>query len=77
MITRLELDRCQVLVRTDFIVLTAPGLDHDARLGAAAEPLEQQKLVAELAVKAFIGSLLPGFCLGRSAQAPVQEEFSA
>ena len=53
MVTRLELDRCQVLetrMGPDFVVMTAPGFDHDARLGTAAEPLQRQAFVSELAV---------------------------
>ncbi len=48
-------------MRTDFVVVTAPGFDHDGRFCSASEPLERQALVAELAVEAFIGSVLPGF----------------
>lgn len=48
-------------MRADMVVVAAPRLDHDVCFRAAAEPLERQALVPELAVEAFIGSVLPGF----------------
>ena len=56
MVTRLELDRGEILearMRTDLVVVAVPGFDHDARLGSASEPLERQALVTELAVEAL------------------------
>jgi hypothetical protein len=55
-----ELRRGQVLqtaVRTDLVVVVAPGFDQHGSLAARAEPL--QRLVAELAVEAFVAAVLP------------------
>ncbi len=41
------------------MVVLAPLLDEDFGLGARAKPLPAQALVAELAVEAFVGSILP------------------
>jgi hypothetical protein len=41
-------------MRTDMVVVTTPGFDDDAGLGAAAEPFQRQAFVAELAVEALI-----------------------
>ena len=43
------------------VVVPTPGFDHDTRFLAAPEPFEGQALVAELAVEALIGAVLPGF----------------
>ncbi len=64
MVTRFELDRCQILqalVWTDVVVVATPGVDDPARLDAAAEPFQRQALVAELAVEALGITVLPGF----------------
>jgi hypothetical protein len=44
----------------DVVVVLPPGLDDGASLGAAAEPLHAEALVAELAVEALVGPVLPG-----------------
>ena len=41
------------------IVMDAPGLDEDSCFAPRAEPLDTQALVAELAVKALVGAVLP------------------
>jgi len=46
-------------MRMDVVVVATPGFDHDAGLGAAAEPLERQALVTEVAVKALGIAVLP------------------
>lgn len=64
MVTRFELDWCQVfqtLVRPNVVVVPMPGIDDPARLDAAAEPLQRQALVAELAIKALGVAVLPRF----------------
>jgi len=47
-------------MRTHVIEVPAPGFDHDAGLGTAAEPLQAQALVAEFSVEALIDPVLPG-----------------
>jgi hypothetical protein len=42
-----------------FVVLPAPVVNHDFRFDPVAEPLHRETLIAELAVKAFVGSVLP------------------
>ena len=57
-----ELRRGQVLqaaVWPDLVVVLAPGFDDDAGLAARAEPFDGQALVAEFAIEAFIGAVLP------------------
>ena len=64
MVTRFELNRCQILqalVRTDVVVVAAPGIDEDACFDAAAEPFQRQAFVAELAVETLGIAVLPGF----------------
>jgi hypothetical protein len=59
----LELVRGQVVesaVRAHGVVVAAPSLDHDLGLGARAELLERQALVAQLAVEALVAAVLPG-----------------
>ena len=46
-------------MRTDMVVVATPGFDHDTRFLAAPEPFELQALVAELAVEALVGAVLP------------------
>ena len=63
-VSRLELDRCQVLealMRPDVVVMPAPDFDHDASLLATAEPFERQAFVTEFAVEALVVAVLPGF----------------
>lgn len=55
-------DRGQVVqasVRSDSVVVLAPGLDQDARLAAGVEPFGIQALVAQAAVEALVGAVLP------------------
>lgn len=47
-------------MRTNVVVAATPGLDRDAGLGTAAEPLQAQALVAEFSVEALSGPVLPG-----------------
>ncbi len=42
-----------------FVVVTTPALDDHPRFGSASEPLHAQPLVAELAVQALGGAILP------------------
>jgi hypothetical protein len=49
----------QARMRPDLIVVSAVALDHDPRLGAIAEPLHVEALIAELAVEAFVVTVLP------------------
>ena len=46
-------------MRSHLIVVPAPSLDNDLRLGAGAEPFEAQALVAELAVETLRRAILP------------------
>ena len=46
-------------MRTIFIEVRSPSADHHTRLLPAAEPLDAQALVAELAVEAFARAVLP------------------
>src|SRR6476620_11180259 len=39
--------------------MPAPSLDADLRVGAIAEPLQREMLVAQLAVEGFVGAVLP------------------
>ena len=58
-----ELCRGQVLqaaVGTYLVVVIAPGFDQGSGFAARTEPLDGQTLVAELAVEAFVGAVLPG-----------------
>jgi len=74
-------------MRPIMVEVVTPGLDHDAGLFAAAEPLEGQALVAELSVEALIGPVLPGFArvdqrrvdafLGKPVEDHVANEFRA
>src|SRR5262245_7491522 len=57
-----ELDRRQVVearMRAPGSVITAPASDNDHRLATAAEPLQAQAFVAEAAVEALVGTVLP------------------
>ena len=59
----LELQRRHVVdaaVRAHGVVVSTPDFDHDGGLGPGAEPLDRQALVAEAAVEAFVGAVLPG-----------------
>ena len=42
------------------VVVLAPGFDDDGGFSSAAEPLEVQALIAQLAVEGFVGAILPG-----------------
>jgi hypothetical protein len=46
-------------MRPDVVVVPTPAFDQDARLSAAAEPLDGQALVAELAVEVLVSSRSP------------------
>jgi len=46
-------------MRTHFVVVAAPCLDDNLRLGARTKPFEAQTLVAKLAVEAFRDAILP------------------
>jgi hypothetical protein len=46
-------------MRPDLIVVSAVNLDHDPCLGAMAEPLHVEALIAEFAVEAFVVTVLP------------------
>ena len=57
-----EFFRCTVIearMRPYVIVMTPPDFDEDACFGATAKPLHAQAFVAELAVEALIGAVLP------------------
>ena len=41
------------------VVVSAPSFDDDARFSTTAEPFDRQALIAELAVEALIGAVLP------------------
>ena len=61
MVTRLELDRSELLqtrMQSDLVVVATPGFDDDLRLSATPEPFERQALVAELAVEALVVGVL-------------------
>ena len=47
-------------MRPHLVVVLPPRLDHNLRLGPGAEPFEAQAFVAELAVEALRGPILPG-----------------
>src|SRR3546814_11818810 len=47
-------------MRPNLVVVLAPRLDHDLGFSPRPEPFEAQALVAELAVEAFAGAILPG-----------------
>ena len=49
----------EAAVGPDGVVVDAPGLDEDGRFGPGSEPLDAQALIAELAVEALIGAILP------------------
>lgn len=51
----------QTRMRAYVIVIPTPDLDQDAGLGATAEPLHAQALVAQFAVKTLVGTVLPRF----------------
>jgi hypothetical protein len=46
-------------MRPDGVVVLASGLDQDARLASGAEPFGIQALVAQAAVEALVGAVLP------------------
>ena len=48
-------------MRSHFIVVATPDFDHDARFRTVAKPFHTQAFVAELAVEAFVGAVLPRF----------------
>ncbi len=50
----------QAALRPGLVVVLAPGLDDDLGFAARAEPFDGQALVAELAVEALVGAVLPG-----------------
>jgi len=54
----------QGLVRADGVVLLSPALDDHFGLSPAPEPVEGEAFVAELAVEALVGAVLPGFAGG-------------
>ena len=41
------------------VVVTTPAFNDDPRIGAVAEPLQTQAFVAEFAVEALAGAILP------------------
>ena len=47
-------------MRANIVVVLPPSLDDDLGLGSRPEPFKAQALVAELAVEAFTGTILPG-----------------
>ena len=49
----------QAAVGTYLVVVIAPGFDQDSGFAARTEPLDGQTLVAELAVEALVGAVLP------------------
>ena len=48
-------------MRSDLIVLLSPCFDNNARLCACSKPFHVQTFVSELAVEAFIKTVLPRF----------------
>jgi len=48
-------------MKSDLIVLISPGSDSNARLCACSKPFHVQTFVSELAVEAFIKTVLPWF----------------
>jgi len=48
-------------MRSDLIVVAAPVIDDDPGLQAVAEPFHGQAFIPEFSVKAFVGTVLPGF----------------
>ena len=59
-----ELDRGKVgeaRMRPDVVVMPTPGFDHDPGFDTAAKPFDRKTFVAEPAVEAFIGPVLPRF----------------
>ncbi len=46
-------------MRSILVVVTTPVFDHDLRIDPILEPLQAQALVAELAVEALVGTVLP------------------
>lgn len=50
----------QARVRSHLVVVAAPLLDDHARLEPGAKPLQAQALVAQAAVEALVGAVLPG-----------------
>ena len=46
-------------MRSDFVVVTAPGFDADLRVDPVAKPLQRQALIPELPVERFVGAILP------------------
>jgi len=47
-------------MRANQVVVATPDFDNGTNLGSGAEPLQRQALVAELAVKTLISTVLPG-----------------
>jgi hypothetical protein len=50
----------QARMRPRLVVVPPPALDHRLRIGPRTEPFQAQALVAELAVEALRGPILPG-----------------
>jgi hypothetical protein len=48
-------------MRPHIIAMPTPDFDEHAGFGAATETLHAQALIAELAVEAFVGAVLPRF----------------
>lgn len=46
---------------TDFVVVATPVLDDGGGFDAISEPLHAEAFVAEAAVEAFVGAVLPRF----------------
>src|SRR5476649_1687434 len=64
MVTGFEFDGCKVieaLMRSDMVVVAAPGFDDGLSLSSGAEPFHGKALVTQLTVKAFVSTVLPGF----------------
>ena len=58
----MALSRCLVTqsgVRSDLVVVASPSFDDHASLAQAAEPFDVQAFVAEPAVEALVGAVLP------------------
>lgn len=51
-------------MQLDLVVVLAPSLDDDLGLAERVEPFGGHALVAEFAVDAFVGAVLPGLARG-------------
>ena len=61
-VTASKLDRRMVLearMRANVVVMLAPSFNDDDRYAARTEPLDAQAFVAEFAVEALVGPVLP------------------